>query len=775
MSLTGQTGVTMGTVAGAAVNATAGTVAGNATSTNMADYTYAAITSPASVLITSNTGDVILNDNVNLSARGNSVGVTAANDINIGANDTFFAQGGNVWFDATNNFSLPAAANAQMTAVARTTTGTIVIGGETVPDFTGGGVAIYAGNPGLNLDNVLRAAQLARVPAGTTVIDPGVNIAGTTLNLTNGGTISLTAPGAGKIGAINSIFNVNGGVLLIDPPGDQIDINNLLLGVTGQSLTVIPPIPPTPSPVIVLPEVAASVSAVAISATPTPSSSSVIIPTDVISMGSSEDEAESPNPFNTTETIKSGSNVFDASMRLFIISNGICQPFVFGNDEDGAIIGQGGAMFAPLAANSVELKEGKIIAVAGKKDMIVETAQGRVVVPAQTASIIEQSVSGTLRVATLDGGVASVEMNRDNALAGAVTKGSVDGSVTNPANKGMLVVQANPGEELVIADDTLSDEELIPVDGVDREPIEGALTIPGHSIAKRRYDRPKMAERDALLLCNLGGSRQQIQKKISQIRQKMLQQEALAPQPVKGPNAQGPISFNKQLDYGKILAPGLGQHKEQAGKLTPIAFTLSGPAALLNNGLCALELSGSSIRHTAHAKLKVEGENAYNLISGEMLVVADKPTTISSGVYKIMVTPGTVALISSSKSIFKLANLFESKGGSIRFVADKNSIDISAGQDLIIASDDSSLTHALRSETVGRRRQRGFELNNSRSVMRSEVSLVSLLQNNEVLSKLLKSTSLVDQKLCERLIKMAACLNQVTVSHGAYSTLNNGH
>jgi hypothetical protein len=75
----------------------------------------------------------------------------------------------------------------------------------------------------------------------------------------------------------------------------------------------------------------------------------------------------------------------------------------------------------------------------------------------------------------------------------------------------------------------------------------------------------------------------------------------------------------------------------------------------------------------------------------------------------------------------------------------------------------------LKADTVGRRRIRSFDVAPGQSITRSEISLVSLLQNNEVLSKLLNSKNSSDRALAAKLLKMAACIQQVTGGHGSYA------
>src|SRR6185503_18840722 len=108
----------------------------------------------------------------------------------------------------------------QMTAVARTTPGsTIVIDGQTLPMFQGGGIALYSGNTSATPATDLWNQTLARVWTGKEVWSGSVTMgSGYTHSYAGGGWIGLTAGSTGSITLTNSSFNAVAGVILLDPP-----------------------------------------------------------------------------------------------------------------------------------------------------------------------------------------------------------------------------------------------------------------------------------------------------------------------------------------------------------------------------------------------------------------------------------------------------------------------------------------------------------------------------------------------------------------------------
>jgi len=160
-----------------------------------------------------------------------------------------------------------------------------------------------------------------------------------------------------------------------------------------------------------------------------------------------------------------------------------CQPFSFEGDSEETIVGSPGTVFAPKGVETILLKEGKIIALAGKQSMIIETVQGKVDIPAGGSSMIEETASGVLRIANLNGAEQDIVVESE-------------GHTT--------FLSAKPGEQVVLADTRLGDEELIPVDGITREPITSSIVIAGVKVEKLQFDRQLMSEKEVLLQCNSG-------------------------------------------------------------------------------------------------------------------------------------------------------------------------------------------------------------------------------------------------------------------------------
>jgi hypothetical protein len=753
-NITGQTGVNIGTAAGAAVLIAAGVLAGgnNPLSTNMADYTMAAITSAGNVLVTTNAGDINVEDNITIRSFGGSVGFSSSNIVAFG-DTTLFAQGGNVWMEAVGRIGTPTFMS--IFAVARTTAGTVTIDGQTIPDFNGGGVAIYSGGTGLNLDNLLRTRELSRVSSGSEVISPGVDLTGTTTTSTGGSSIEYIAAAPGKISITNSVVTITGGVLSVDPPlppGATITFTGTAFTIVGPSLT-----PPTPSPSSSGSTSTATVSSsapVVVVATPTLGPSTTIISTDVTNEAMTAQMPQSMTAIANPEILSADANFAH-------VVSGSCQPFLFVRDNGSAMVGKGGTVLTPKSNNTVALNQGTVVALGGKENIVVETVQGKVVVAKHAATLIESKPSGVVRIANLGGGDASVEISNGGKVQ---------------------TLTASSGEELVVADSSLGDEELIPVDGISRTPISGSISVAGLKIEKSTFDRKQMLERDALLWCNTGGGTEQVSKRMASLRREMAGDTAILPAPPPGvqrlvplPNVRtpGPSSDTLNGPTGGPIKPGdKPQPQANSGKLRPIAFTRPVQTVPINTaGLSKSLTTAAVIRNTAGTQAVIEAGNSIHLKAGEILVEANADTMVQAGQFKIALLQGAVALIGYKNKLVKISNLFETKTDSVSLIAGQRKLSLSAGHDLIAGEKDMDLQAPLRDKPVGRRKIRNYDLNASHRATCSEVSHVSLFQYADLLSRLHRSNDPLDKELAAKLVKMAACLTQVTASHGPYAPL----
>ncbi len=614
-----------------------------------------------------------------------------------------------------------------------------------------------------DLGPLLTGLHSLRVSSG---IEPGhtAGLSAQQLQVLDGGSVYVV--GHNTISS-TTVFKADGGVIYIDPSKVRARsvtaIAPPLAGGSGPGSTPFTPISPiipvTPPQTPELPETLTPVLP-APEAVQTDQIKNMPVPTAVI-----------PPILCTPTAIDT--NGPSGSM---FVAGGACQPFSFESGDDGTVVvGSGGTVFGPETNRTILLKEGKLLTVAGKQGVVVETAHGKVHIPADTATIVQQKPSGVVRIANLSGESADV----------SVTHGSQTKTLT-----------ANPGEEVVLADASLSDEELIDVDGVDREPISGTVAVTGMRIEKNKFDRKMMADREQLLLCNTGCFTVSMRRKFENVKRNVTGSSPL----ISGPAGKGKVigsgapagNGHQKLSVTTLpaqadrtpttAAPAAGDNNdrvsnvpEAAGSdehLVEIGFVQgSAPGSRMMSSLFRLATDSAIIRHSGQAQITMERPGVVSLKQGETLLEVTKPTVIKSGDYRIALDAGTVALVSLKGGVIKVRNLYEGSAKSIHAVVEGKKVDVAVGQELLMGPNDGSVLRVLNSESIGRRNLRSFDLEGgSHQLIRCEFSLVSLMGQIDVLSRVKASANGSDHDLINRLIKMAAIMSQVTAGHGSFAS-----
>ncbi len=137
----------------------------------------------------------------------------------------------------------------------------------------------------------------------------------------------------------------------------------------------------------------------------------------------------------------------------------------------------------------------------------------------------------------------------------------------------------------------------------------------------------------------------------------------------------------------------------------------------------------------------------------------------------IAVKPGSLILVSKQGQVTKLYNLCEDKTGSAKITVDGRGIELAVGQEVAIGPDHAAIANLVAKDNLGRRNLKYSEISRTHTFMRSEISLLSLMHNNNsVLPIIMKSTAGQDFTMRNKLVKMAAVLMTVTAGHGAYTS-----
>lgn len=751
--LTGATGLSIGTSGGIGVNLSAGRLAPatNATSTVMSDYGTGSFTSSGAISITS-TGAITLGDLVAMRSFGGSIGITTTSTVTAGQGDSFFAQGGNIWVYAAGNINL--GTNSSFTAVARyiPLAANVNIGTVSVSGYQGGDIAIYAVsslNPAFGDQYLRTSLELNRVAAGIyPQADPNLTLAGPAPVITNGGTVQITAS-PGTINGSGS-FQSDGGVIAFDPPlGMSIVFNGLQLVAVGPALIAAPPVPtPTPITTTAGPPTAPGNSGTLLS----PGIPGILSPTLISppAVGAVPEEHNPLIPIDTTRmsvTASAAASASTSSSNAYPVQSIVplgtgtvyyatgCNQYSLPYDKEAMVVADGGTEFSAQgdasddrevsstqsqadSSHRLNLLSGKLLLSAERKPIVLRTVHGDAVVASDTSAVVQQNDKGTVRISNLGGTRTTITLGTG-------------------ANKSVLV--AEPGEELVIANASTDDEELIPSDGVDRDHyVSMSVSVSSLKVRKNKFNQQQMFEKLTLLRC------QNMQDFKRMVRN----------------NSRTAEMMNKD---NRNHVPAA------SNPLSPVAFSFPSSAAVPS--VKSFKLPDGFIKYQSDSHFSTNSENGIvDLASGDIIVSTNKPTVISTGNATLTIKADGVCLVSKRNGIVKVISLAELNQNSVIVSCDSaKPLALSAGQELVVAPDNTSLIKAIDTDGVARRRMSIIKLKEGEAAS-SEVSLLSLITSHKLLSRLFNSDEATNKNISGKIAKMGVSLSIVTASHGNYAT-----
>lgn len=404
------------------------------------------------------------------------------------------------------------------------------------------------------------------------------------------------------------------------------------------------------------------------------------------------------------------------------------QPYAFANDEQAVILAAPGSIFAVTADHTITVKEGSVVVSTAKHDVQIITPSGTVTIAANSAAGVSQERFGPVHVASLVGEAASIQLK------------GVETPLTVATNTETSVV-SNKVALMGVGD-------FVPV--FNKNAADGVSTF---KQSNRSLDLGKTPFTNAMTCVDRSDMSPGMKGAMTSLIAGMKNSGHKLPE--------GCIERIHGINAGGI-------------SISPIAYVenLSAPApAEHSKKMTVTSVPGSRIVHGPLANF-LDTADGIVLNGGEILVEADKSTDIKVNNYTIGLKPGTVALVSFNHKRVKIHNLCENNLEAMTVDNGKNSVSVSAGQELIlscgIGSTPSELSAEMKSDGIARRRVHLLEAKFGSTGAISEYSVVSLAASNKCVKHVMLSHEAADKAIKERVLKMAACLMHVTGSRGAY-------
>lgn len=176
--------------------------------------------------------------------------------------------------------------------------------------------------------------------------------------------------------------------------------------------------------------------------------------------------------------------------------------------------------------------------------------------------------------------------------------------------------------------------------------------------------------------------------------------------------------------------------------------------------------SNTVIKTNATGSLRAVGFGGNGIVvnSGEALLCsADGDRIIDLGSATVTLPSKAVALVEREGTLSKVRVLVDSATVKVG----KRSIELDAGQELVIAADEDQLLSGTINDGIGRRFTRQLTVDGN-EVLYGDFSIMSLIPRSEVLSAMRFSHNRQERAMFERVMKMTACLYVVTAKHGQY-------
>lgn len=225
----------------------------------------------------------------------------------------------------------------------------------------------------------------------------------------------------------------------------------------------------------------------------------------------------------------------------------------------------------------------------------------------------------------------------------------------------------------------------------------------------------------------------------------------------------------------KNSAPDNHAQISEESVLKPISFQQTNPAnppICLSGTIQDIEAEPASnlVRVSKNTLIDFKDKDNLTLLSGEILVCPQDDLEITCGQYKVIIEKNCLALVSKKNRIICVTNLLDTLSGSIRVKAGNKCHKLSIGKEMIISNETKHISKKFHSDNIGRRHIKHF-YEQKVKIVTSEISHISLMQNNNLLQSLISAPSTkTDARLKENLLKATACLMVVTNSHGAYES-----
>lgn len=401
----------------------------------------------------------------------------------------------------------------------------------------------------------------------------------------------------------------------------------------------------------------------------------------------------------------------------------------FGSDDDSVIEAVPGTVISKKRKlkRTVILHTGRMVVDGGKESVTVNTRCAAVLIQPESSALVDVVPGKPVRIMALAG--------EDNKAARVSLK---DGKEVN----------LNPGEELIVGDESLSDEDLIPTDGIDRQVVNAGLEIhEKNMVAKEIFSLPELLEKDLIIaghVVRLGGYGK------AAGTNRLVNKIAVAA-------ARRDPAFNIQK---------LAVSERVMRSPVIIASAATARAESDDPDLASVGAPPVSMLAARGSTFKLNRTGNIDVVDGSAFLVLPTTHVINTPVGKVIARKGSLLSLDSGRTKMRVRAC--SGMGDVTVVAAGKKVALAIGQEILVADHRPEKSDALPDDGVGRRNVVAHAIDEKFTAVLSDFSIPSMIVANPHLLALRMPVTSEEKKVSDQLIKMSAVLQQVTSKHGPY-------
>lgn len=335
---------------------------------------------------------------------------------------------------------------------------------------------------------------------------------------------------------------------------------------------------------------------------------------------------------------------------------------VVDKEKKGVVFPVRGSLYAFDADGNVKLARGRVAVLTETDSITISAGRTNTVVPAHSSVIVEVIPNGLTHVYSLTAGDLAASVSLDDS---------------------QQTVALNPGRELVAAANDIAEQELIPVDGIARRPVEGSLTARNTRV--NEFSIEQLQRKNMLLAC----------REIDFHPHNKAGQMLAATKRTMESLAQTQLAFSPSDIKQSALTQGVLNTSAAAATVAMTPAVASGP----QTG----KFAGGFLAAGVDSQFEFAAQDMVNLKSGSLLVNTRQPLKVNFNNRQVQIARNAVVLVEGLGQSLKVVNLSDQSQHAVKVVIGNYSHSLKNGQELLLTHHAPALGEIYNVSRIGHR------------------------------------------------------------------------